>query len=154
MCGDDRTETRWNGTRLEAFHTQQVQSNRRTHDIDDRVHRADLVKVNLADVDPVDARLGLPEPLEDPLGQLVLPRGQRALVDHLFNVVQVAMRVFAGGLNDGMRGTEATSAHGLERQFARQTQARNRGLDGPGIHPGIDESPSVMSPEIPLKQSK
>ncbi len=43
-------------------------------DIDDRIDRADLVEVDLGQVDPVDPGLGLAQLEEDPLGQVLLPR--------------------------------------------------------------------------------
>ena len=78
---------------LEPVDAEQVEPDGRADDVDDRVDRADLVEVDLRQVDPVDRRLGLAELAEDPLGQLVLPGGQAALVDDRLDVVQVAMRV-------------------------------------------------------------
>ena len=86
-------------------------------------------------------RLGLAQPAEDPLGQLVLPGGERAPVDHRLDVVQVAMRVLGRGVDPGVSGAEAAAADGLERQLAGQPQAGDGRLDRAGIDPGIDQGP-------------
>ena len=58
---------------LEPVDAQQVEPDRRADDVDDRVDRADLVEVDLRQVDAVDPGLGLAQPQEDPLGQVFLP---------------------------------------------------------------------------------
>ena len=76
-----------------------------------------------------------------PLGQLVLPGGQDALVDECLDVVQVAVRVLVRRLDAGVVGAEAAAADRLEGQLAGEAEA----LDGPhdrlGIDPGVDEGP-------------
>src|SRR5208337_375495 len=66
---------------LEAIDAQQVQADRGPDDVDDRINGPDLVKVDLGQVDAVNLRLGLAQPQEDSLGQVLLPGAQAASVD-------------------------------------------------------------------------
>ena len=147
LAGRDRTG-------LEAVDAQQVQAHSRPDDIDDRINGPDLVKVDLGQVDAVNSRLGLAQPQEDPLGQVFLPGGQAARVDDRFDMVPVAMGVLVRGVDLGRGRPEAALLHGLERDASGKPQARHGLLDRPGIDPGVHQGARVMSPEIPLKQSK
>ena len=92
---------------LEAIDAQQVEPDRRADDVDDRVDRADFVKMDLGQVDAVDPRLGLAQLEEDPLGQVFLPGRQDALVDDRLDVVPVAMGVLVRGVDLGVGRPEA-----------------------------------------------
>ena len=81
---------------LEAIDAQQVQADGRPDDVDDRIDRPDLVEVDLRQVDAVNLRLGLAQPQEDSLGQVLLPAAQAARVDDRFDMVPVAMGVLVG----------------------------------------------------------
>ena len=129
-----------NGAGLEAIHAQQVQPHRRADDVDDRIDRADLVKMDLREVDAVHLGLGLAQPQEDPLGQVFLAGGQAAGVDDGLDVVPVPVGVLVRGVHLGVGGPEASLAHGLERDMPGKTQARHGLLDGPGIDPGVHQS--------------
>ncbi len=124
---------------LEPVHAQQVQPDRRAGDVDDRVDRADLVKMDLGQLDPVDLGLGLAQLEEDPPGEVLLPRGQDALVEDRLDVVPVAMGVLMGGDDLGVGRPETAALHGLERQLTGQAQAGHRLLDRPAIDTGIDQ---------------
>ena len=128
---------------------------RRADDIDDRIDRADLVEVDLRQVDPVHPRLGLAQLQEDPLGQVLLPRRQDALVDDRLDVVPVAMGVLVRRDDLGIGGPEAAAADRLEasartagRGWRRPPGSRRRST------PASTSAASVMSPAMPLKQSK
>ena len=57
-------------------------------------------------------------------------------------------------MNLGVGGPEAAATHRLERELAGQAEAGDGLLDRPGIDAGIDQGAMVMSPAMPLKQSK
>ena len=124
---------------LEPIDTQQVEADRRADDVDDRIDRADLVEMDLGQVDPVDLRLGLAELEEDPLGQVLLPGRQDALVDDRFDVMPVAMGVLVRRDDLGIGRAKAAATDRLERQLAGQPQAGHGLLDRPSIDAGIDQ---------------
>ncbi len=124
---------------LEPVDAQQIEPHRRADDVDDRVDRADLVEMDLRQIDPVDLRLGLAELEEDPLGQILLAGRQDALVDDRFDVVQVAMDVLVRRDHIGIGRAKAAATDGLERQLAGQPQAGHGLLDRPAIDAGIDQ---------------
>ena len=135
----DPAAARRHRARLEPIDSEQIEADRRTHDVDDRIDGADLVKVNLGQVDPVHARLGLAQLHEDPLGQVFLARREDALVDDRLDMVPVAMGVLVRRDDLRIGRPESAPAHGLERELARQAQARHGLLDGPAIDAGIDQ---------------
>ena len=75
------------------------------------------------DVDPVHAGLGLAQPAEDPLGELVLAGGERALVDHRLDVMEVAMGVLGRGVDLRISSPE-TRRGGRSRTSARHGRPR------------------------------
>ena len=85
-------------------------------------------------------RLGLAQPAEDPLGQLVLPGGEAARVDHRLDVVQVAMGVLVRG-DRPWRASRGSRPGGPSRRSARTGRPRlgDGRLDRPGIDPGVDQ---------------
>ena len=125
--------------RLEPIDSQQIEPDRRAHDVDDRIDRADFVKVDLGQVDPVNLRLGLAELEEDPLGQVFLPRREDALVDDRLDMMPVAVDVLVRRDDLGVGRPESAAADRLERQLARQAQAGHGFLDGPAVDAGIDQ---------------
>ena len=135
----DPAAARRDGTGLEPIDSQQIQADRRTHDIDDRIDRADLVEMDLGQVDPVDLRLGLAQLEEDPLGEVFLARRQDALVDDRLDMVPVAMGVLVRRVDLRIRRPEPAAAHGLERQLARQPQAGHGLLNRPAIDARIHQ---------------
>ena len=142
------------GAGLEPVDAQQVEPDGGADDVDDRIDRADLVEVDLLHVHAVRVGLGLAELGEDLLGQLGLPRRQRGLVDHRLDVVQVAVGVLVRGDDLRIGGPEAAAADGLEGQLEVEPERPRRPEIARGSTPASTRAPSVMSPEMPLKQSK
>ena len=66
----------------------------------------------------------------------------------------VPMDVFLGSDDLGVGRPKAAPSHVLERELAWQPEAGDCFLDGPPVHPGINQGGQVMSPAAPLKQSK
>ena len=70
----------------------QIEADRGTHNIGNRIDRADFVKVHLFDRRAVHLGFGFGELGEDPsLAKVLLPVGKSAGVDHVRDVVQVAV---------------------------------------------------------------
>ena len=76
--------------------------------------------LDLGQLDPVDLGLGLAQLEEDPLGEVLLPRRQDALIKDRLDVVPVAMGVLVGGDDLGVGRPEIAAPHRLERQLAGQ----------------------------------
>ena len=53
------------GERGHRFDVQKIERDTRADDVGNRIHRADFVKVNLADLGAVHCRFGLGKPLEN-----------------------------------------------------------------------------------------
>jgi hypothetical protein len=66
-------------------------------DVDDRVERADLVKMNLIERHAVDRGLHLAKPVEQCLGAVLPASAQRRAVDETVDLRQRAMPVMAAG---------------------------------------------------------
>ena len=136
-----RAATRRHRAGFEPLDAQQVETDGSPDDIDDRIDRSDLMEMDLLERDPMNGRLGLAKAAKDPLGQLVLARGQTCLVDHVLDMMQVPMHVLGRRFDHGVRRPKAPAADGLESQLTIQTQAGNGRLNRPRIDTRIDQRP-------------
>ena len=126
----------------DSLDAQQIEPDRRADDVGDRIDGADFVEVHLLDRRAVHLRLGLGQLLKDSLGQLSLPRRERAAVDHRRDVVQMAMLVLRLVLDRDLRGAEAAFLHFAgDEPAAGQAERIDAGLDRGQVGPGIDERP-------------
>ena len=78
---------------------EQIKSNAGPNNVDDRVHRADLMKVDVLDVDTVDLRLRFRKSSENRRCPLLHGIGQARAGDKCFNISKMAMRMFMGHFN-------------------------------------------------------
>jgi hypothetical protein len=142
---------------VHALGAEQVQAEHRAGDVDDRVHRAHLVEVDLLEAGAVHLCLGLRQPREDPRGAGDHGGRQRAGVEDREDVAQLAMLVACALVqyDVGLRRAERAAPH-----LARlQPESRNRQLGELGAQrrertPASRSAPRIMSPEAPLGQSK
>ena len=153
--GDDRSLARRHRARLEPIDAEQIEADRRPHDIDDRVDGPDLVEVDLRQIDPMHRRFGSTEPGEDPERQFLLPGREYAPVDDRFDVMHSAMDMLVPGFDPRVGRPEAAAAH-ASRSRVRQGRPRlsTAATIARRLTPASTRAPSVMSPEMPLKQSK
>src|SRR5690606_8719134 len=82
---------RRHGRADDSLDAEQIPRNRRPYDIGDRVDGANFVEVDFLNGRAMHLRFGLCQLTEDAFGQLALPPGKRAAVDHRLNVMQMAM---------------------------------------------------------------
>ena len=68
MRGLDHSATQRRGRRIHLGFPQKLESQRGPANVDDRIHRADLVEVDLFDGNPVDFGLHLADSLENAQG--------------------------------------------------------------------------------------
>lgn len=130
-------------------------AHRRAHDIGNRINRADFVKVNLLNRRAVYFGFGLGESAKHPVGQFFLASIERAAVDHRRDVMQMAMFVFGLVFDRRLRRPKALLLDlGGHNLHAGQSQGLNAGVDWPARSAPASTSAKVMSPLIPLAQSR
>ena len=124
----------------DAFDAQQIEADRRADDVGNRIDGADFVKMHFLDRRAVHLGLGLGQLVEDPRGQLAVPRRERAAVDHRRDVVQMAMRVLRLVLDGDLRRAEAALLDFARHEPASwQAQRIDAGLNRGQVGPGVDE---------------
>ena len=142
---------------VHAFGAEQVQADDGAGHVHDRVHRADLVEVDLLDPRAVHPGLGLGQAREDPRRTRHHRGRELAGAEDREDVAQLAVLVADGGVQDdvGLGGAERAAPHltRLERE-ARQPQLVQLGAQGLSDTPASSSAPRIMSPEAPLGQSK
>lgn len=120
---------------------EQIESDRRPHDIDDRIDRPDFVKADGLDALPVHSRLGFGDSAEDAAGKLLLcgsESGRR--VDDRQDVAQVPVRVLLGVPHADVRSAESLLQNRLHfNRNARQTERVDRLADGVERDSGVDQ---------------
>ena len=89
----DRAAAQRNRRRIDLIDAQQCQPGDKPHHVDDRVDGANLVKVHLLQGNTVYFGLGASQPLDHGHTALLDRVSQRAALDDLANVVQVARRI-------------------------------------------------------------
>ncbi len=108
----------------DAIDAEKVPADRRADDIGNRIHRADFVEVDLANRGAVDLGFGFAEAREDAFGEVFLPLAEAAGVDHVDDVVQMAVGVLGLMLDGDLRGAEAVLLHfGADDLHPGQTRA-------------------------------
>ena len=127
------------GAGLDAGDVEQDDAGGGGDDIDDGVESADLVKVDLGDLDAVNAGLSLGQLLEDAAGQVGLRGGEGRAVDDGFDVVEVAVGVLGLGDDLGVGGAKATAFDGLKFELDGQLERADDGLEGLGIDASVDQ---------------
>ena len=128
------------GRANDPFNTEQVEADRRAHNIGDRIDRTDFVEVHLFDRTPVNFCFSFGQLLENPFGQILLAKGERAAVNHRRDVVQVAMLVLGFVLNRDLGRAEAFLFDlRANKPAAWETQGIDAGLDVGKLSAGVDE---------------
>ena len=80
--------------RLEVVDSQQIKAHCRANDVNDRIDGADLMEMDLRQINAVYSCLGFAQFHEDSFGQVFLARRSDTFVDDRLDVVPVAMSVF------------------------------------------------------------
>ena len=102
-CGHGKTTVRAadpagaldHGRGKHARFAELLQGDGRTDDVDNGIHRADFVKVDLSRRQAVDFPLGVGDALEDRNGFLFHPRGQLAAQNQFFDIGKISLRVMS-----------------------------------------------------------
>ena len=99
--------------------------------------------------------LDLGQPLEDPHRGLFLAGREPAALDHGLDMVQMPVLVFRLVLDGDLGRAEAMFLDLLGDQFhARQAERADGLIESIQGHARIDQAPRVMSPLMPLGQSR
>ena len=139
----------------QALRAEQVPADGRADDIGDRVDRADLVEVDLLDRGAMHLGLDLGQPLEDPPRGVFLAGREPAAVDHGLDMVQVPVLVFRLVCDGDLGCAEAVFLDLLGDEFhARQAERGDGRVERSSGTPASTKAPRVMSPLMPLGQSR